>query len=82
MAALKASTQALTSGSASDDATYTVLESRIQKLTEQRDVVASEMKALLDGAAFNGNVIDERQAKKLIEQGEDLLEAVGELTEN
>jgi len=78
---LKASTQALQSGSADDDSTYTDIESRIQTLTEQRDVLASEMKAMLEGAAFNHQPIDEAQALQLILRGLILLGRAHELAE-
>lgn len=74
MNTLKASTYALASGAAGDDGVYTATESRIQTLIDQRDAVASQMKALLNGTAFDGQALDERQAKKLIEQGENLIE--------
>ena len=74
MDTLAASTAALKSGSASDDSVYAGIESRIQDLTDQRDALATQMKTLLDAAAFNGAEIGERQARRLIEQGEELLE--------
>jgi hypothetical protein len=70
---LKASTAALSSGSASDDGTYAALQSRIADLTAQRDALASSMKAMLDAAAFGNRAIDERRAHQLIDQGEELL---------
>lgn len=66
---LAASTQGLKSGSAGDDNAYTTIEAQIQSLTDQRDAVASQMKAMLNGAAFNGHSIDEGKALKLILQG-------------
>jgi hypothetical protein len=80
MHTLQASTTALKGGSASDDSAYTVSESRIQSLTDRRDALAAQMKTMLAAAAFNGQAIDERQAKRLIEQGEKLLERARELT--
>ncbi len=71
---LQASTRALASGSASDDSTYTQLENNLQALTTDRDAVAGQMKTLLNAAAFGGQAINEQQAKRLIEQGEQLLE--------
>jgi hypothetical protein len=74
LASLEASSRALTSGSASDDSTYTRLEGQLQALTVDRDDVAGQMKAMLDAAAFGGQAINERQAKHLIEQGEQLIQ--------
>jgi hypothetical protein len=71
---LKASTDALSSGSASDDSTYAATQARIKDLTSQRDVLASQMKAALDAAAFSGQPIDSRSAEKMIDQGEELIE--------
>jgi hypothetical protein len=70
---LAASTNALKSGSATDDSVYTRIESRIQSLTDQRDAVASQIKAMLDAAAFNGRAIDEERAIRLIAKGAGLL---------
>jgi hypothetical protein len=79
MNTLKASTKALKSGSAADDSTYTQVEAQIASLTAQRDALASQMKALLDGATFGGQALNEQQAKQLISQGEALLEQAREL---
>ena len=49
---LKASTAALESGSATDDARYTHVEARIQSLTSARDALAHRISAQLDAAAF------------------------------
>jgi len=71
---LKASTDALASGSASDDSAYTSIQARIQGLTAQRDALATQMKATLNAAAFGGQPIDSRSAEKMIDQGEELIE--------
>jgi hypothetical protein len=70
---LAASTHALKSGSSTDDSEYTKIEGRIQNLTDQRDVLASQIKALLDGAEFKGQSVNEQDAFKLILQGTGLL---------
>ncbi|HMH17428.1 MAG TPA: hypothetical protein VK572_04695 [Burkholderiales bacterium] len=70
---LAASTHALKSGSSADDNTYLSLQTQIRDLTNQRDALASQMKAVLDAAAFGKDAIDERHAERLIEQGEQLL---------
>ena len=57
-----------------NDATYKRLESRIVDLTQQRNAIAAEMIDMLEDAAFNGKEINERQAERLIDQADDLLE--------
>jgi hypothetical protein len=70
---LKASTTALASNSA-DDTTYTQIESQIQSLTSQRDALASQMKAALDAATFEGQPITEQQAQSLVAQAQILFD--------
>jgi len=72
---LKISTAALGS-TAANDAVYTSLEQKISGWTVQRDTIASQMKSMLDGATFNGNVFNEPQAKHLISQAQALLSEV------
>jgi hypothetical protein len=74
MDTLKASTQALASGSAAGDSKYTAIESQIQNLTAQRNALASQIKAALDAAAFDGQALNEQQAKGWIDQGQALLD--------
>jgi hypothetical protein len=74
MDTLEASTAALASGSDANDSGYASLESSIEDLTARRDALAAQMKTMLDSAAFDDRDIGERQADKLIEQGEELLE--------
>ncbi len=76
--ALKASTKALASNDAGD-ATYTSIEGQIQSLTAQRDALAAQMRALLEGAAFNGQAFSDSQAQSLIAQGQSLLNQVNAL---
>jgi hypothetical protein len=78
---LVVSTSALESDSAGD-ATYTDLESQIVSWTKQRDELTERMGALLEGVAFDGQEIDEQQAKLLIDQGKDLLALVRSVVEN
>jgi hypothetical protein len=78
LASLKISTRALQSNAAGD-ATYASLESQLTDITTQRDALAGQMSALLEGAAFNGSSIKEQQAESLIEQASNLLERVQEL---
>ena len=59
-----------------DDPTYTALENQIQAWTSRRDSLAGQMKTMLEDAEFNGQAIDEQQAKSLISQAEALLSQV------
>ncbi|HLO28868.1 MAG TPA: hypothetical protein VK249_07030 [Anaerolineales bacterium] len=74
MDALVASTQALNSGSAADDSRYTAIEGQIDNLTTQRDALAAQMKALLTGAEFQGQTINNKQAQDLIKQAQGLMD--------
>jgi hypothetical protein len=78
---LKVSTAALASNTTSD-AMYTKLEAKIANWHTQRDAIASQMKALLEGAAFSGDTINEGEAMELISQGEALLDQVSECAEH
>ncbi|HEV2452390.1 MAG TPA: hypothetical protein VGS62_10755 [Streptosporangiaceae bacterium] len=69
---LRASTRALASTSAGDRS-YAKIESELQRLGQARDALAGRMRADLLGAAFDGRVLSERQARVLITQGEQLL---------
>jgi hypothetical protein len=67
------STFAILSNSTNDQ-TYTNLENQIASWTAQRDALAAQIKSMLEGAEFGGQSIDEKAAKEIIEQGEDLLD--------
>jgi hypothetical protein len=73
---LSISTQALESGNSSDDSTYTNLENQLTSFGNQRDALAAQMIALLEGAEFNGQPFSNDQAKSLIAQGQALLDQV------
>jgi hypothetical protein len=68
------STRALTSNDAGD-ATYAALEAKIVDLTGKRNEIAGKMIAMLEGAAFQGQDINENEAKNLIDQAEALLKS-------
>jgi hypothetical protein len=78
---LKISTAALESKT-TGDTTYTRLENALASFTTQRDSLAAQMISLLEGAAFKGHGINERQAARLIHQAEELLEQVHDLAES
>jgi hypothetical protein len=75
---LEVSTRALKSNS-SGDKTYTKLENELILAGNQRDALAAQMIGLLEGATFNGQAINEQQAKALIAQGQELLDKVNSL---
>ncbi len=81
MSTLKVSTRALASNDPGD-ATYTNLESQIQSLTSQRDALATQIKTALDAAAFNGQAINELQAKNLDSQAQALINQAVSLAGN
>ncbi len=78
LASLVVSTRALRSNAAGD-ATYNQLENQLTSITSQRDGLAAQMIALFEGAAFNGQPIDQQQAQQLISQAQALLNQVNEL---
>ncbi|MBV9558457.1 MAG: hypothetical protein JO254_15415 [Pseudolabrys sp.] len=63
---------------ASNAAIYSRLENRLANITEQRNGLAAQMIAMLEAAAFDNKAIDERLAKNLIDQANDLLESLNE----
>ena len=69
---LTVSTAALVSHS-DDDKVYASLEGTIGRWHARRDAIAQQMRALLEGAAFYGQSVNEQQAKRLISQGQELL---------
>ena len=79
---LKISTFALASGDAGDDAVYTMLSNKMLNWTSQRNAVAREMRAMLDGAAFDDQVFDEVRGRQLIAEAEALLHAVATCAAN
>ena len=73
LATLAASTRALESGNAGDDSTYTNLENQLIALTNDRNALAGQMIALLEGAEFKGQPIDQHTAQSLVVQGRALI---------
>src|SRR6266516_4424686 len=78
LSSLRVSTKALESNVA-DDSTYTQLENQLISINGQRDALAAKMIALLENAAFNGQSINQQQARQLISQGKALLDKVNAL---
>ncbi len=65
-----------TTGLEGNDATYALIEAKINQLTAKRNAIAGQMIALLEAAAFDGQPIDEGKAEHLIDQADDLLALV------
>jgi hypothetical protein len=59
-----------------DDATYALLETRIEAITAQRNKIAGKMIDMLEDAAFADRPIDLTKARRLIEEAYDLLDSV------
>ncbi len=75
---IKVSTKAIESNDPGDT-TYTNLENQLTSITTQRDALATQMIAMLQGAEFNNQSIDATQAQSLIDQGNALLQQVNTL---
>lgn len=56
-----------------DDATYTRLETRLNKLTDERNTIAQKMITLLEGAVFENKAVNEREAALLILESDALI---------
>ncbi|HEX9013581.1 MAG TPA: hypothetical protein VF813_08700, partial [Anaerolineaceae bacterium] len=79
LGSLRVSTRALGSGSGSDDSQYTSLENQLISLGSQRDTLASQISAALEGAEYNGTAIGDAQAQSLIAQANTLLASMSAL---
>ncbi|HEY2116270.1 MAG TPA: hypothetical protein VGJ51_14320 [Candidatus Angelobacter sp.] len=53
-----------TTALAGDNQAYTTLENQITAITSQHNMIASQIRQLLDGAKFQGNKIDEHAAER------------------
>jgi hypothetical protein len=71
MDTLTASTKGIES---TDESVYNSYENAIQDLTTKRDALASQIKSALDAAAFDGQSLDEQQAKDWIDQAQKLID--------
>ncbi|HEX3630044.1 MAG TPA: hypothetical protein VHW91_06225 [Candidatus Dormibacteraeota bacterium] len=72
LATLEASTKALQSNSGGDD-TYNTIENQLVKLGSDRDTLASQIKAALNDAEFNGQPLNLQQAQNWIAQAQSLI---------
>ncbi|HET7420846.1 MAG TPA: hypothetical protein VFL27_10740 [Candidatus Dormibacteraeota bacterium] len=73
---LTASTRGIVS---TDDSVYGSTETSIQNLTAQRDALALKISSALDGAAFDGQMIKESDAKSWIAQAQSLIDEAAAL---
>jgi len=55
------------------DAMYAYFENKINQITDRRNDIGAKMITMLENAEFNGEAIDEAQAKALVDRAEDLL---------
>jgi hypothetical protein len=76
---LAASTRALASSSAGDS-TYNTIENQLAALGSDRDALASQIRAGLWNAEFNGQPISQQQAKAWIDQANAILAAAAALS--
>jgi hypothetical protein len=76
---LAASTRALSSGTSTDDSTYTAVSNRIASLTSDRDALAGQMRDVLNEAAFGGHQPTQQQVDDLTWQGRTMLMRAHEL---
>jgi hypothetical protein len=69
---LTVSTYAILSNSP-NDATYTNLENKVASRTARRNALTGQIQSMLEGAEFNGQAINEQQARQIIRQAKALL---------
>ncbi|MFI5273404.1 MAG: hypothetical protein ACHQ4H_10280 [Ktedonobacterales bacterium] len=70
LASLKVATKALES---TNNAFYTALEAQLTSLGASRDATAAQMIAMIEGATFSGQAINEQQAKLLTAKAQVLI---------
>jgi hypothetical protein len=58
---------------ASDESVYAFIEGKIESLTSQRDALVAKIRTALNAAAFDGQALDEQQAKSWIDEANDLI---------
>jgi hypothetical protein len=63
-----------TTGLAGDNATFAAVDDRIGDITARRNMIAGQMIAMLENAAFNNTPINDEKAEELIEAAAELIE--------
>ena len=76
MASLKIATAGIQTGSASDDSAYAAMDARLATWLSQRDALANQISAVINGAQLGGTAIDVHQAKDLTDQANALIAEV------
>jgi len=76
MDTLTASTAAI---KATDESVYESIEGQIESLTSQRDALVIQVRAALNAAAFDGQALNEQQAKDWIKQAQSLIDQAAAL---
>jgi hypothetical protein len=79
---LSVATSAVSSGNSSQDTRFHDLEGQLKSLTNQRNSLARQMIALLNGAAFHDRDFSADQANDLSDRGEQLLGVMADLAAN
>jgi hypothetical protein len=59
---------------ATDESAYDFIEGRIESLTSQRDALVAKIRTAFNAAAFDGQAINEQQAKDWINEARDLID--------
>lgn len=77
LATLRLSTQALKSGSSTNDALYTSMEAHLTELAAARDRLAAQMIAALESVEFGGGTMDVGKTNAMLAQSTALLQQVG-----
>ena len=76
LASLKVSTAGIPTGSANDDSAYTALDAQLGTWLSQRDALANQISAVINGAQFNGTAINVHHAMDLAAQARALIAKV------
>ena len=76
IASLKVSTAGMVTGTALDDSAYTALDAQLATWLSERDALANEISAVINGAQFNGTAINVHHAMDLAAQAKALIAAV------
>lgn len=59
-----------------DDDSYNMLEAQLNRITDARNAIAQPMIDMLEGAAFDNQDIDEREAQRLIGAAQALIDSI------
>jgi hypothetical protein len=79
MATIRATTAAMERGSASEGRRYERVDRQILSTAAERDELASQIKAVLEGVAFEGRSFDKDLAERLIAESNALLKRADSL---